>query len=300
MKASRPRLVSRDTDVTVRNYEDVSPLSGPQLGFPANSSSLSLITIAWSNEKWLQVTEGRPLNDLFDSFTQNELQQWIEDDDNLSVSNSDSVFILELREPAITLHLAKTIFESSSPLAPHTFCAVTSQVIHREAHKGSSAGSEVGSSSSLGSGTVTSPYLHANNFDAPNSNNNSLHLFDRTSTTGLELKSVLAESGPFQIRSVDPDLSDDAIRATPSTYRAIGGAKLGKPSADGYHSGLTPGNVAMNTMDDCWAMVNSVDWSKTKLGPRSSWPEAIDSLLSVVFATQSIDALWLGEDLHLI
>jgi hypothetical protein len=50
----------------------------------------------------------------------------------------------------------------------------------------------------------------------------------------------------------------------------------------------------------CWQKLESVDWSKTKLGPRSSWHDVYDGLLSIVFQSPSQDSVWLGEDLQLL
>ena len=50
----------------------------------------------------------------------------------------------------------------------------------------------------------------------------------------------------------------------------------------------------------CWQKIDSVDWSKTKLGPRSGWNEVFDGLLSIVFQSPSQDSVWLGEDLQIL
>jgi hypothetical protein len=50
----------------------------------------------------------------------------------------------------------------------------------------------------------------------------------------------------------------------------------------------------------CWQTLESVDWSKTKLGPRASWPDSYDTILAIVFQSPSQDAVWLGEDLQIM
>jgi hypothetical protein len=52
--------------------------------------------------------------------------------------------------------------------------------------------------------------------------------------------------------------------------------------------------------EESWKELEEFDWSTTKLGPRHTWPEAIDTLLGIVFQSQSQDSIWLGEDMHML
>jgi len=56
----------------------------------------------------------------------------------------------------------------------------------------------------------------------------------------------------------------------------------------------------VSAAEEYWALLESFDWSKTKLGPTSGWVEAIGPLLSVTFQSKTMDSLWLGEDLVMI
>lgn len=84
--------------------------------------SISSITIAWSNERWLRVTQGRNWDDMLDHSTQNRLQHWIEDDEE-----EETVFFLETRDPGVVLYLSKTILPLTPPSTTHAFCIITSQ-----------------------------------------------------------------------------------------------------------------------------------------------------------------------------
>ena len=52
--------------------------------------------------------------------------------------------------------------------------------------------------------------------------------------------------------------------------------------------------------EECWRMVDEFDWSKTTLGPRADWADAVDPLLAVVFNSKTEDSLWLGDDLQIL
>ena len=124
-RPSRPRLVTRDTDSTILHYQDTRSPEGP------STSPHSPTTLAWSNEKWLQITQGRPLESFLDSATQYRLETWIQSDDTqlplTSTSGDASIFVLELKRPAVRLHLVKSLVPLSPPFSTHTFCIITSQ-----------------------------------------------------------------------------------------------------------------------------------------------------------------------------
>ncbi|WWC68787.1 uncharacterized protein I206_102722 [Kwoniella pini CBS 10737] len=140
---SRPKFISRDTDVTIRNYshppqydDDVSPLSGPSRHpFPSNP-------VTWANEKWYHLTQGRTIGDCVDMTVQNKLQAWIEGESDFedmryrswhSNQTTDSLnggFRMDMKWPEpVSLLLAKTILPLSPPSSTHTFCIITAQRI---------------------------------------------------------------------------------------------------------------------------------------------------------------------------
>ncbi|WWC87709.1 uncharacterized protein L201_002601 [Kwoniella dendrophila CBS 6074] len=165
-KKTRPKLISRDTDITIRNYssnssyldneyyDDISPLSGPsRQPFPSNP-------IIWGNEKWYSLTQGRSIGDCIEMNVQNRLQSWIQGDLEESMTNSplsgdnngnvtgypfsrpssvsssstqglEGGFKLNIKWPKpISLLLAKTILPLSPSSTTHSFCIITSQIIN--------------------------------------------------------------------------------------------------------------------------------------------------------------------------
>ncbi|KAL7419627.1 hypothetical protein Q5752_005540 [Cryptotrichosporon argae] len=104
----RPPLISRDTDLTVRDA--VSPLSGPPAAAP------SPVSVLWCNARFRAVTEGRPLAECAAPAHVQHLLAWAESDD-------EEAFAFEMRRGALLL--AKT----SQPV-PHShakaYCIITS------------------------------------------------------------------------------------------------------------------------------------------------------------------------------
>ncbi|WWC64291.1 uncharacterized protein I303_106901 [Kwoniella dejecticola CBS 10117] len=50
----------------------------------------------------------------------------------------------------------------------------------------------------------------------------------------------------------------------------------------------------------CKSLLESTDWSKTKLGPREKWSRVIETMLEVILRSPTQDALWLGEDFQML
>ncbi len=253
-------MISRDTDVTVRHYEELSPLSGPSVHV------VSSCTVAWSNEKWLQLTEGRAFDQYLGEQTENRLQAWIQGDDN------SSVFVLELQQPVIRLHLAKTVVPLSPASSTHAFCVVTSQ-------------SRVQCPASTSSDTSSSgPHIPFNRH--------------RSSAASMDMRT-----------SFSTDVSADATSASSGSYFPASGSsqrsfdrrqksKLGRRSPISDRPVLQM--QIQSAAEECWQLVESIDWSKTKLGPRSEWAELVDPLLAVTFQSKTQDSVWLGEDLQIL
>lgn len=243
-------------------------MTGPPL------RNVSESTITWSNERWLQVTEGRPLGDILDGFVQNALQAWIEDEDD---DQEKSVFTLRLREPGSTpLYLTKTILPFTPPSTAHAFCVVTSQAPTVE--RTASTASEVSSPRQRSS---MSSELRSNfsQFRVSGST-------DRASSfAGTDLSSSRNNStsdGYFPPPSERTSSSRTRVKMRP-----------------GKDSQLSIQNM-VSAAEEHWELLESFDWSKTKLGPSEHWAETIGPLLSVTFQSKTMDALWLGEDLQLI
>lgn len=51
---------------------------------------------------------------------------------------------------------------------------------------------------------------------------------------------------------------------------------------------------------DCKYLLDHADWSKTSLGPRSTWSPVIEMMINLIMSSKTQDALWLGKDLNLI
>jgi hypothetical protein len=51
---------------------------------------------------------------------------------------------------------------------------------------------------------------------------------------------------------------------------------------------------------DCRYLVDTYDWASTTLGPRSSWPSLLESMVSLVLASPTQDCVWVGNDFPLI
>jgi hypothetical protein len=232
---TRPRLLSRDTDITVRLVDE--PRSTP----PSSS-------VAWGNEQWFNLTDGRPVGECMEPLMQGSLQDWVE-----SEEEEDAIFTLELKRPATTLQLVKTIL----PLVPrsnsHAFCIVTSQRQHQSSTPSARSSISTDVSMSTGSGSY-----FAQAKSSPRSN------LSPPLAREARMRSTIGRHSPFAEK--------------PGAFQSI-----------------------MQTASaECRLALDAVDWSKTKLGPRSTWSDVVDPVLSIVWQSPTDDSVWLGEDLHLI
>jgi hypothetical protein len=78
------------------------------------------------------------------------------------------------------------------------------------------------------------------------------------------------------------------VRISRSSKRSIG------ERAQAYSAQMNEAAV------ECLNMVDSFDWARTKMGPRSQWNEVFDGLMAVVFQSPSQDSIWVGEDLQIL
>ncbi|WWC60138.1 uncharacterized protein I303_102702 [Kwoniella dejecticola CBS 10117] len=371
---SRPKLISRDTDVTIRNYsqppqydDDLSPLGGPSRHpFPSNP-------VTWGNEKWYQLTQGRTIGDCLDMNVQNRLQAWIEgeseqeDFDPISrsarLSGGDEIrsegnggFKMEMKWPkSVTLLLAKTIVPLSPPSTKHTFCVITSQRFESLARppsgpssmswssvgspteRPSTASSRSSISSSIGrrvSGpldeqarrSVPTPDRQqqynresfttearsssfASSIDTKSSGQQHRDSSSSGFRTSIDVESSVSQIGspsttPGSMSNASSYFStsllgestreNDKIRLRSSTRRRT------SPSGNRMSISAQPRTSNDNETQQFWQMIENIDWSKTPLGDRSLWKDALDPLLSVTLESKSSDCVWLGPDLRLI
>lgn len=258
--------------MTVRHFDDVSPLAGPPL------RNVSASTIAWSNERWLQLTEGRPLGDILDGFVQNSLQAWIEDPDD-DDDEDKSVFTLRLRDPtAAPLYLTKTILPFTPLSTTHAFCVVTSQAPTSER--------TISSASEL-----SSPRLRSSMSSELRSN---FSQFRVSGSTDRSSSFANTESTASRNNS-----NADGYFPQPPASERTSSSRSRMKMRSGKEPQLSIQHM-VSAADEHWQLLESFDWAKTKLGPSEHWVETIGPLLSATFQSKTMDALWLGEDLQLI
>ena len=205
------------------------------------------------------MTEGRRLDHLLDTVTQNRLQAWVEDEEE-----EDIVFILDLRDPQMTLHLTKTTIPFTPPSSTHAFCIITSQVrTHDRTCSTPSECSQGFRSSFSQSHPATTPTDTRTSFSTETSRLS-------TSTEGYFPSEKSGSSSKTRVR----------MRGGKGTQLSI--------------------QHMLSAAEEHWSLLESFDWAKTKLGPSKQWVEAIGPLLSVTFQSKTMDCIWLGDDLQLI
>ena len=266
---ARPRLVSRDTDVTIRNND--SPYAGP------SKSPIPSTTFAWGNDKWHRATEERPIQDCFEHSILNRLQAWTQSDDPTGQDTppvrDDSLFSLYMSTLGVKLSLAKTIVPLSPPSSTHAFCIITTQA---RSARAAALSTESSASPSLRSSTVDNRW-YGNASDGRTSVSTDFGSTHSPNTVGFN--------------SYFPPVTS-SHRSSSSRSRV---GRL-SPFSERSH----PNEQLRSAADECWQCMDRVDWSKTCLGPRSLWADSIEPLLAVVFQSASQDSLWLGEDMLLI
>lgn len=277
----RPRLSSRDTDITVRNNrnEDISPFTEvPKETATPPSERDDFTKVVWSNEKWKLLTRSK---DLFEVENTPELLSWVRS------GLFDKPHPVGFRHASTRYTLAKT---RASPAATdsgqYEVTIVTGQPL---------PATPMPSGTNLTNSPI--PELEEFTLDDYASNRRSTikssHLASNRLSTSTDHSSLSLEhsSGRSSGGSYFPSQSQRSSSARVRSYR---GRQASVDNAEAYNAQMTEAASA------CWQMVEQVDWSKTKLGPRSEWKEDFDGLLSIVFQSPSQDSLWIGEDLQLL
>lgn len=199
------------------------------------------------------MAEGRSWEETVDANTEGRLLAWLD--------GGDGVFQLSLRQPPITLNLARSLVPLSPISASFQYCVITTQPA--PAYVAPSRGSE---------STIVSPNHRS-------STSTDVSYFDTAS-----------------FRDSFSSASDSQSPSVNSAGRSIGSSRRRRPQPS---AGLSEVQLA-KAAEQCWEAVHSVDWASTELGPRSQWASYIDPLLSIVFQSKTQDCLWLGKDLHII
>lgn len=257
--------------------------------------------MVWSNEKWMTVSEGRSLEDCVDPSLSDRLYDWAENDGQPTPGhpNGESVFTLPLLGSNI-LRLAKTTIPLSPPSSSHVFCIITSQSTPAPKYpKRTNSNSTVSPAplSSASSDTTTTSY-----FDHQRASLDSSSTEPVSATSSDERDSRDADhNGAWKAAEVSADMrgkirsqGKDNMSVTSSERRKRRQGRWRPRSADALSF-----QVLRTHAEECWALVHSIDWSKTSLGPRSTWATLIDPLLSIVFESRSQDCLWLGDELFM-
>ncbi|WVR03976.1 hypothetical protein IAU60_000975 [Kwoniella sp. DSM 27419] len=308
----RPRLLSRDTDATVRDfYDDISPLSGPsRQPFPSNP-------VTWGNERWYQLTQGRVIGDCLEMMAQNKLQAWIEGEDasgDHDGTGADRSFRLEMRWPeGVTLHLAKTMLPLSPPSTTHAFCIITSQRVVPDWSSVTSP-TERGPSNILrssfalsnSSGEGNRPASHRDSTGTRGSST-SVSMSDRFSdyrlSSATSFKTSIDLGSPASaVASPTPSRQQasyfaQTLTSEPERREDRPRHKSGRRRSP---QGRTTPSIVESQTAPWWERVEKLDWAKTPLGERSKWRDTLDPLLSVTFESRTADCCWLGPDLRLV
>lgn len=198
---------------------------------------------------------------MLDIPVQNSLQSWVEGDDE-----EESVFMLDTKDPGMMLYLSKTILPLTPPSATHSFCIITSQINSRLPVTPSDISSPGGRSFTMD--------LQMSSARGSIPSVNRLSISTETSTP---------------LRSGSGDYFPPSERTSSSRSRIRRGKE---PALSVQHM--------VSAAEEFWSLLESFDWSKTKLGPREQWAEAVGPLLAVTFQSKSADCLWLGDDLQLV
>ncbi|WVW79980.1 hypothetical protein I302_101953 [Kwoniella bestiolae CBS 10118] len=237
---TRPKFISRDTDITIRNYhgndpyDDVSPLGGPsRQPFPSNP-------VTWGNARWYQLTQGRLIGDCIDMNVQNRLQAWIEGESepeeyksSSSSSSSSSPglgleggFKLDIKWPKpCSLYLAKTILPLSPPSTTHAFCVITSQKINEASPPTTS--------------TTSSPRLSWSNLTSPTERPSNPNLRSSAST---QFRNTL--EGKRQHRQSDTSQGRSSSFSSSADTGSSGNLDHRNSTSTGYRSSFDVGPSA--------------------------------------------------------
>ncbi|OCF34679.1 hypothetical protein I316_03722 [Kwoniella heveanensis BCC8398] len=296
---TRPRLVSRDTDVTIRYLDNVSPLGGPSRHpFPSNP-------VTWGNEQWYQLTQGRSIGDCLDMATQNRLQAWVEEEDESTPAGTS--FKLDMVWPeGVALYLAKTVLPLSPPSPTHAFCVITSQPVTPSFTSNLTSPTERMASPGIRSSfAMTSPRSVEDRFAEHRGSADT----QASSISASDRFSEHRQSSSTSFRSsvdVGPSASEVGSPSNQIAGSYFGSALTSRDERTRAKSrrrsphGRSPPLPVENQTAPWWRLVEEVDWANTPMGPRSKWKDTLDPLLSVTFESRTSDCCWLGPDLRLL
>jgi hypothetical protein len=279
----RPRLTSRDTDTTVHSSrrEDISPFSEA----PADSATPpaerdEYTKVVWSNEKWKVLTRSK---DLFEVDNTPELLSWVRS------GPAEASLLVGFRHASTRFNFAKTwvppLTTEDKP-GPYQLTIITGQPVPR-------------SPTSNGTGLTSSPIPEMDEFS----------LDDTASKRRSTVKSSTTATNRLSTSTDQSSLSfeNSSSRSSGGSYFPSHSQRSSSARVRNHRNRQTTANYneAYNSQmteaaSACWRMVEQVDWSNTKMGPRSSWKADFDGYLSLVFQSPSQDAVWMGEDLNLV
>lgn len=287
----RPRLHSRNTDTTIRRTDgQISPLTGPPV------QQFASAPVVWGNQRWHELAQGKTIAECVDVASQNKLQTWVEND----TGDKSESLALDLKVPqGVTLHLAKTILPLSPPSSSQSLCILISQYIDKPESFAPpiSSGDILFSSLSRLSQTFSRSSSFSSNprksIDVPASL--SEHRGSATSTSSNLRSSIDLTS---------PNSQPSPLNREQSTYFTHGSAtREERPSVRRRRSlpiSMTRPKPLESHAQECWDLVENFDWSKTALGPREQWMDALDPVLAITFESRTADCAWLGPDLELV
>jgi hypothetical protein len=226
--------------------------------------------VAWSNDKWKMLTRNQGLNDLENEL---DLLAWIQD------GPVDKAYNLGFRHSSTRYSLAKTrIVAGTTDRTDLTILTAQPPLAVSPPD------------------TLYSPILEVDEFDLEDDRDrrstivpsNRLSTSTEFSVHSNEHASASSSTGSYFPGQQSQRSSSAKVRTSRNSKRSIGERALA------YTAQMNDATV------ECWNMMESVDWSKTKCGPRAQWNEVFDGLMAVVFQSPSQDSIWIGEDLQIL
>ncbi|WVQ73808.1 hypothetical protein IAR50_003389 [Cryptococcus sp. DSM 104548] len=293
---TRPRLKTRDTDTTVRQSDgDISPGGSPCSPCPAG-------TIVWANRHWTKLAPGKSISECLGPLDQSRLRTWVE---SAEYGDKPETLAVDIKSAeGTTLQLAKTMLPLSQSTGRHSLCILTSQVHDRPKAVTPSTSSST-DRASPGLSATTSPFPRSSSFASNPSRAVDMPrptIDTRSSTTSTSsLRSSIDMTSPEPTSS----LSQPPLRTLTPYGQTLPvqddrpRSRIRRRSPRGTKLPSRPKPVESQA-GESWRMVETYDWSKTAIGPREQWMDAIDPVLAITFESRTQDCVWLGPDLQLL
>jgi hypothetical protein len=251
-------------------HGEISPFSEvPENDVTPPSEREEPLKVIWSNDKWKMVSRNQGLNDLENEL---DLLAWIQD------GPVDRVYNLGFRHSSTRFQVAKTKVGGQDK--DHELTILTAQSTYTPSPPDMMY-SPIPEVDEL---DLDSDYGQRRTTIGPNRLSSSTE----HSSSVTERAGSISSSGESYFPPNSQRSSSTKVRLSRNSKRSVG---------DRTEAFTAQMNLATDT---CWQKLESVDWSKTKLGPRSGWHDVYDGLLSIVFQSPSQDSVWLGEDLQLL